>query len=169
MIEITFLADRHVDLSGFHGLVLLEITVIVKAIAYHIQAHEKESLVLANGKRHDLTLISNGLNYQTVVYTAGKETVIVTEYDRLDRAMLEELWLHGVKRIITRSRSTAHIDLEVAHRMGYHVANLPASAQSMDEISAAIIRSLDCWSQGQCVGEGCRCGKVNQQKIKTIL
>lgn len=143
----------------------------MKAIAYHIQPHERESLILANGKKHDLTLISNGLNYQTVVFSAGKETVIVSSMDVLDQAMLEELWLHGVKRIITRSFQIDHIDLTTARRMGFHVANIPQQKLSMDEISNTVICNLDFWESGECVGEACCCNKVHQldQKKKDDL
>lgn len=138
----------------------------MKAIAYHIRPYEKESLILANGKKHDLTLISNELNDQTVVYTAGKETVIVSVYDRLDKHMLEELWLHGVKRIITRSAEIDHIDLTVATRMGFKIANVPEAGDSIDTISCSVIRNLDLWEEGKCVGESCCCNKVHELNPK---
>lgn len=166
MTYIIFLADHRWRPIRSSRVVLLKKCVILKAIAYHIKPHEKESLILANEKKHDLTLISNELNYQTIVFSAGKETVIVSENDRLDRGMLEELWLHGVKRIITRSSCTDHIDLQVATRMGFKIAHVPQSILSRKGISQAIIDNLDAWEQGHCVGEACACDKVRQLDSK---
>src|SRR5690606_11207705 len=88
----------------------------MKAIAYNIKPEEKECLAIANGKRHDLTLISNELNARTVSYALGKEAVIISPYDILDREMLWELKHAGVTKIITRSKITTHIDLGEATR-----------------------------------------------------
>lgn len=167
MTDIIFLADRRRRKSRPCLVVLLKKWVILKAIAYHIEPHEKESLILANEKKHDLTLISNDLNDQTVVFSAGKETVIVSVQDELDQAMLEELWLHGVKRIITRSTTTDHIDLKVATRMGFKIAHVPqAMLLTSNGISKAIIDHLDAWEQGHCLGEACACDKVRRLDSK---
>lgn len=132
----------------------------MKAIAYSIKPHEKECLALANGKKHDLTLISNELNDQTVSYAIGKETVIISSYDILDRRMLWELRNAGVEKIITRSKVTTHIDLKEATRMGFNVANAPDDDQSPVSIARQTIRSLNAWEKGACVGKACCCQKV---------
>src|SRR5690606_17743666 len=103
----------------------------MKAIAYSIKPQEKECLALANGKKHDLTLISNELNERTVSYALGKEAVIVSSYDIVDRKMLWELKHAGVTKIITRSKATTHIDLKEATRMDFKVANVPDEDQSV--------------------------------------
>ncbi|SKB45091.1 D-lactate dehydrogenase [Parapedobacter luteus] len=132
----------------------------MKAIAYSIKPQEKEHLALANGKRHDLTLISNELNAKTVSYAQGKEVVIVSTYDILDRDMLWELKNAGVKKIITRSKITTHIDLREATRMGLKVANAPDEDQSVESIAKQTIRNLNAWDAGKCVGKACCCQKV---------
>ena len=132
----------------------------MKAIAYSIKPQEKELLAVANGKKHDLTLISNGLDKWTVSYALGKEVVIVSSYDILDRAMLWELKNVGVKNIITRSKNTTHIDLKEATRMGLKVANAPDEDQSVENIAKQTIRNLNAWEAGKCVGSACCCQKV---------
>lgn len=132
----------------------------MKAIAYSIKPYEKESLILANGKKHDLTLISNELNDKTILYAIGKEAVIVSQLDLLDAPILQELWQKSVKYIIVRSKETSRIDLTVATRIGFKIANVPGSDQSVDAISRSIIRNLNAWENGKCVGSACCCEKV---------
>ncbi|MGV3762394.1 MAG: lactate dehydrogenase [Parapedobacter sp.] len=142
----------------------------MKAIAYSIKPQEKESLALANGKKHDLTLISNELNERTVSYALGKEAVIVSPYDIVDRKMLWELKHAGVTKIITRSKATTHIDLKEATRMDFKVANVPDADQSIENIARQTIRNLNAWGTGKCVGKACCCQKVceiDKKKVKT--
>jgi len=129
----------------------------MKAIAYSIKPQEKEYLAIANAKRHDLTLISNELDIQTVSYAQGKEVVIVSSYDILDRKILWELKNAGVKNIITRCRVTTHIDLKEATRMGLKIANAPDDDQSVESIAKQTIRNLNAWEAGKCVGGACCC------------
>lgn len=129
----------------------------MKAIAYSIKPQEKEHLALANGKKHDLTLISNELNGETVAYAQGKEVVIISPHDILDRQMLWELKNTGIKKIITRSKSTTHIDLTVATQMGFKIANAPDDSQSVESIAKRTIRSLNAWDDSRCVGKACCC------------
>lgn len=129
----------------------------MKAIAYSIRPQEKESLAVANGKKHDLTLISNELDEWTVSYAQGKEVVIVSTYDILNREMLWELKNAGIKHIITRSKVTTHIDLKEATRMGLKVANAPDDDQSVTSIAKQTIRNLNAWEAGKCVGKACCC------------
>jgi D-lactate dehydrogenase len=90
---------------------------LMNAIAYNIQAKEKELLVRANAKRHKLTLISNGLNSETSAFSAGKEAVIISESDVLTAPLLEYLKKQGVQKIITRSNSIQHIDHRAAENL----------------------------------------------------
>lgn len=141
----------------------------MKAIAYSIKPQEKERLALANGKKHDLTLISNELNERTVSYAVGKEAVIVSAYDIVDRKMLWELKQAGITKIITRSQATTHIDLKEATRMDFKVANVPDADQSIENIARQTIRNLNAWDAGKCVGKACCCQKVckiDKKKVK---
>jgi D-lactate dehydrogenase len=96
----------------------------MNAIAYNIQAKEKELLVRANAKRHKLTLISNELNAETSTFSAGKEVVIISESDILNASLLEYLKKQGIQKIITRSHSTQHIDHKAAEKLQIQICKL---------------------------------------------
>ena len=170
MIYITFCND------GLHSflrpyLLLLEsynFTLGMRVIAYNILGPEKEHLAKANGKVHDLTLISNELNFSTMHYAMGKEAIIISDRDLLDRVMLYELYKIGIRNIITRSRSTEHIDLDYAGELKMHVANVPYE-NTLEGIARETISNLTQWMVGGCTGDACQCridckNKVNLRK-----
>lgn len=99
----------------------------MNAIAYSIQAKEKELLVRANAKRHKLTLISNELNAETSAFSAGKEVVIISESDSLTATLLAYLKKQGVRKVITRSHSTEHIDHKAAKDLQIQICKLKES------------------------------------------
>jgi len=142
----------------------------MKAVAYNIKDYEKESLAIANGKVHDLTLISNPLNLSTIHYAHGKEVVIVSEDDFLGGKLLEELQRAGVQKIVTRSITTDHIDLHRAYDLGIQIANTPYEDRTPKGIAEQTIRNLNLWGNGKCVGQACCCVKecnvVNPNQIK---
>jgi len=121
----------------------------MKAVAYSIKSCEKEPLVRANNKKHEITLISNRLTLDTVSYAKGKEAVLVFSSDDLSAPVLNNLKELGVKYICTRSSGVDHIDHEEAKRLGIQVANTPsyspASIEALQVISAKIIDHLDNW------------------------
>lgn len=96
----------------------------MKAIAYNIQADEKILLVRANAKRYKLTLISNGLNEETITFSAGKEVVIISIDDVLPLSLLKTLKEQNVRKVITRSHSIQHIDTVAAKQLGLEILNL---------------------------------------------
>lgn len=125
----------------------------MKAIAYNIQPHEKELLTLANGKRHELTLISNGLTDKTVLFAQGKEVVIVSWLDSLGANILKALKEAGVNKIITRSKTMRHIDLPLAEMMGILVVNTPSTDGSPASIARQTIQYLHVWDAEQRISE----------------
>jgi|SRR5690606_5583707 len=141
----------------------------MKVVAYNIKDFEKELLAVANGKVHDLTLISNPLNLNTIHYADGKEAVIISEDDTLDSKTLRALKEHGVSKIITRSLTTDHIDLYEAQYLSMQIANTPYPDRTPKGIAEQTIRNLNLWSAGKCVGTACccldGCSKVEQEKV----
>src|SRR5690606_37060421 len=89
----------------------------MRVVVYNIQDFEKETLAKANAKVHDLTLISNPLNLETLRYAVGKEVVIISHKDILDREILEALHNINVNKIITRSSKMDHIDMDYAKKL----------------------------------------------------
>ncbi|WP_437921729.1 lactate dehydrogenase [Sphingobacterium sp. LRF_L2] len=131
----------------------------MKAVAYNIKEFEKELLAIANRKIHDLTLISNELNFNTLHYAVGKEVVIVSADDVLEAKLLEQLKQVGVQKIVTRSLTTDHIDLYRAHELNIQIANTPYIDRSPKGIAEQTIRNLNLWEKGKCVGLACCCVK----------
>jgi len=84
----------------------------MKAIAYSIQPYEKEFLAIANHKKHDITLISNPLNFDTLTYAAGKEVVIVSATDLVSVDIIKILAGLHIKYIISRSAAVNYIEQE---------------------------------------------------------
>lgn len=131
----------------------------MKAIAYNIKPDEKESLVLANYKKHDITIIGNSLTADTLAFSNGKEALLVFNNDVLTAEMIAQLKLLGLKYIATSSFETGHLDLEAAGSAGMKIANVPWSekAQTPQMRMEQVIRNLDQWAAGKCVGKACCC------------
>lgn len=134
----------------------------MKAVVYNVKPFENEFLARANKKKHDITLISNLLNTDTVIYAAGKNTVIVTEGDHVTATIIEKLVGLGVRYLVTRSVRTNHIDKEAALTGDLKIANLPFYSLLEKNAQAnadQVIRNLDAWELNKCVGNACVCAK----------
>jgi len=142
----------------------------MKVVAYSIQAFEKEFLIKANQKKHDITLISNALTEETAGFAAGKDAVIVFTDDNVSENIIEKLASFGVRFITTRSVATNHIDKLAAAANGLKVANVPFASlqathqdyptpEALQEIAGQTIRNLDLWQLEKCVGSACVCAK----------
>lgn len=115
----------------------------MKAVAYSIKTCEKEPLIRANNKKHDITLISNRLTSDTVSYAKGKEAVLVFSSDDLSAPVLNKLKDLGVKYICTRSSGVDHINQAEAKRLGIEVTNTPSySPASIAEHALALLLAL---------------------------
>ncbi|RZK50780.1 MAG: lactate dehydrogenase [Pedobacter sp.] len=132
----------------------------MKAIAYNISPQDKEWLIQANFKKHDITIITNSLSAKTLAYAAGKEALILLNEDPLSANQLQELKNIGIKYIATGSYLTDHIDLEKARQIGLKIANVPFEQGGSLEIMQQVIKNLDNWGAGNCVGEACCCQKT---------
>jgi D-lactate dehydrogenase len=119
----------------------------MKAVAYSIKPFEKEFLAKANHKKHDITLISNSLSLDTVVYAEGKEAVFVSINDDVSTKVIEILAHMGIKYIATRSAGIDHIDKEAAARYGIKIANVSfyspqATAEHTVTLACALNRHI---------------------------
>ncbi len=133
----------------------------MKAIAYNIKPDEKEWLVLANYKKHDITIIANSLTVDTLSFAAGKEVLLVFNNDYLSAEMIIGLKALGIKYITTSSVETDHLDLHAAGLAGIKVANVPLETGNLDPKlrMEQVIKNLDQWAAGKCVGKACCCQK----------
>jgi len=115
----------------------------MKAVAYSIKSVEKEPLVKANGKRHDITLISNRLSADTISYAQGKEAVLIDAGDDVSGKILRQLAKMGVKLVVCRSKSTDHIDLSEAKKLNIQVASIPEyNPESVAEHTLTLMLAL---------------------------
>ncbi|MDB5031623.1 MAG: lactate dehydrogenase [Mucilaginibacter sp.] len=138
----------------------------MKAVAYSIKPFEKEFLAKANQKKHDITLISNSLSLDTVVFSEGKKAVIVLTTDDVSAPVIEKLAKLGIKFIIAGSVGTDHIDKEAAASYNIKIANVPSYSCQPDLTNADLqetanqtIKSLDLWQQNRCLGDACICAR----------
>lgn len=130
----------------------------MKAIAYNIKPDEKECLVLANHKKHDITIIANSLSTETIAFAAGKETLLVFNNDTVDKELISKLKELGIKYIATSSFETNHLDLKSAANAGFKIANVPfKNGQSALDRMLQVVKNLDNWASGKCVGNACCC------------
>ncbi|PWK80089.1 D-isomer specific 2-hydroxyacid dehydrogenase-like protein [Mucilaginibacter oryzae] len=139
----------------------------MKAIAYSIKPFEKESLAIANHKKHEITLISNALGIETAAFAGGKDAAIVMQDDNVSAPVIEILAGLGVKYIVTRSLDTSHIDKNAAARFGIKLSNIPLlstqqaepNIDDLQHIANQTIRNLDLWQLNKCVGKACICAE----------
>jgi len=138
----------------------------MKVVAYSIAPFEKEYLAKANQKKHDITLISNSLNLDTVIYAEGKDAVLVFVNDDVSAPVIEKLASLSIKYVVTRSLTTTHLDKEAAGRFAIKLSNLPmyisASIKTDGEMqnnADQVIKNLDLWQMNKCVGKACVCAK----------
>jgi lactate dehydrogenase-like 2-hydroxyacid dehydrogenase len=129
----------------------------MKAIAYNIKPEEKEWLIVANYKKHDITIIANSLNEDTLAFAQGKEALIIFNEDPLNAALIEGLKALGIKYIATTSFTTNHIDLNAAALAGLKIANVPFKDGDDLKFMNQVIKNLDNWAAGKCVGKACCC------------
>lgn len=115
----------------------------MKVVAYSINPFEKEFLIRANQKKHDITLISNALSIETASYAQGKDAVLVFTNDDVSENVINKLADQGVKFIATRSKGTDHINKKAAEKRGIRLANVPTySPEAIAEHTAALALAL---------------------------
>jgi len=115
----------------------------MKVVAYSINPFEKEFLIRANQKKHDITLISNALSVETAAYAEGKDAVLVFTNDDVSELVINKLANLGVKFIATRSKGTDHINKKAAEKRGIKLANVPTySPQAIAEHTVALALAL---------------------------
>jgi D-lactate dehydrogenase len=115
----------------------------MKVIFYSTKLAEKNLLIKANEKKHDLTFVSKALNIQTVAEAKEMDAVAVFTSDEVTASVIVKLSALGVKYIVTRSVGTDHIDQETARKNKIQVANIPIySPQAIAEHTVALALAL---------------------------
>jgi len=115
----------------------------MKVVAYSIKPFEKEFLIRANRKKHDITLISNALSAETASFATGKDAVLVSANDDVSAPVINKLAELGIKYIATRSAGTDHFDKNAAENKGIKLANIPGySPEAVAEQTALLVLAL---------------------------
>ncbi|MGE8423455.1 MAG: lactate dehydrogenase [Sphingobacterium siyangense] len=127
----------------------------MKAIVYSALKNETLLLIHANNKRHVLTFVSNALDLSTIKFSIGKSVIIISTRDTVNAQFLQILWEQGIRKIITRSKDTSHIDLVQAAILGIKIANNPTEDQSDENTVIQTLKSLDDWENGHCLEKAC--------------
>lgn len=79
----------------------------MNVIVYNIDQKDKESLAVANGKRHKLTIIGYEINKKTIHFARLKDVVIiVSEKSILPSFIFQKLISFEIKYIILWSRES---------------------------------------------------------------
>ena len=119
----------------------------MKAVAYNIKIFEKEYLAKANHKKHGITLISNPLTLETILYAEGKDAVIFSADDLISGKIIEGLATLGVKYLVNCFGVTDPIFQNTAERLGLLVISIPSSSyisiERMRGLAEQTISSLD--------------------------
>lgn len=117
----------------------------MKVVAYCFDTNKKILLARANGKRHDITVISNALNADTVGYANGKSAVILCSDEIIHADLLAAFNSLGVRLIIT----TFIVDEKSIKNARYNydicIVNLSSAFINYGEI----VRTLDNWQASQ--------------------
>lgn len=109
----------------------------MKVIAYKIDSQQKEHLVRANAKMHELTFISNELNEDTLTYSAGKEVIVLNDLRAVNCPLLDKLKYYGTRVLISRNGSPSPALAAHARDLGLKIIALqPALSEkkSAEEI-----------------------------------
>ena len=114
----------------------------MKAIAYNIKKQEKEYLVKANAKKHELTFISNDLNNNTLIYSLDKEALILYSVNTLSPDLLYKLKEFGVKQIISRAGKPNDLIIHQVREYGISL-NYVHSSLTNEKKAQQIIMQLD--------------------------
>ncbi|PST82769.1 hypothetical protein C7T94_08970 [Pedobacter yulinensis] len=130
----------------------------MKIISYQVTAQDKALLVQANQKKHDFTFITNSISEQTLAFAGGKDVLVILNDEHLDERLLQGLSRQGLKYLATATQQTANIDLAAAGKLGFKIANVPMAATLGGEARMlALVKNLDQWAAGKCVGKACCC------------
>lgn len=136
----------------------------MKAIAYNITSFEKETLILVNHKKHEFAFIAEKLSIENAYLASGKDVLLIFPNDVIGADILPILKESGIRYLACTTVNTDHIDRKAAGALGFKISNIPAHTLNgiSDEDSLRVrleqvVKNLDLWGKGKCVGKACAC------------
>ena len=116
----------------------------MKTFVYSAHAYDQPFLEQAARKRHELVFTQEKLTLATAHYAAGFDVIAVFTADDCSAAVLDKLYVQGVRYIALRSAGYDHIDLYHAAQLGIRVAHVPEySPYAIAEHAVAILMMLN--------------------------
>jgi lactate dehydrogenase-like 2-hydroxyacid dehydrogenase len=159
VIGIIFLSDaRHSAkkshllylFQGFRGdrrgrlLIIPKKNIQMKTAVFSVRNYEKDYLLLANSRKHQLSLLDEHLSDDTVNLASGCKAVSLFVSDDASAAILEKLHALGVHFIALRSAGFDNVDMEAARRLKMKVARVPSySPHAVAEHAVALMLALN--------------------------
>ncbi len=136
----------------------------MKAIAYNITSLEKETLILVNHKKHEITIIADKLTPETAYLASGKEVLLIFPNDKVDDKIIPILKESGIRYLACTTVETDHIDRKAAGALSFKISNIPTAVlenvaieDSLKLRMEQVVKNLDLWGKGKCVGKACAC------------
>lgn len=116
---------------------------MLKIACYGVRPNEVEFFNKLNKYHYDLTLIEGLLTHDNIETAAGHDAVLLRGNCVADRTNLEKMKEYGIQYVFTRTVGYNHIDLDVAHELGFSVARVPGySPNAIAELSLTMAMAL---------------------------
>lgn len=116
----------------------------MKVLVYSIFGFDKPFLKKAAHGNHELVFTGQSLSKNTVNFAKGFDAVSLFTTDDASEAILEKLYIHGVKYITLRTSACENIDLARAKSLAIKVANVPSySPYSVAELAVSLLLALN--------------------------
>ncbi|MFV8466137.1 NAD(P)-dependent oxidoreductase [Flavobacterium sp. LB1P62] len=116
----------------------------MKVLVYSIFGFDKPFLKKAAHGNHELVFTGKSLSKNTVNFAKGFDAVSLFTSDDASEAILEKLYIHGVKYIALRTTASDYIDLARAKSLAIKVANIPAySPYSIAELAVSLLLAVN--------------------------
>ena len=116
----------------------------MKIIIYSIKDFEQSYLLQANSMNHEITVTEEALNEQTADLARGFEAIAIFAGDDASTAVIEKLYVAGVRYIAVRAVGYDNVDIKKAEQLGIAVANVPEySPYAVAEHSVALMLALN--------------------------
>ncbi|MCM4153400.1 2-hydroxyacid dehydrogenase [Arenibacter sp. N53] len=116
----------------------------MKLLVYSAKDFEIPFLSSANKNLHTVTYTKDALDKETAIQAVGHKAVSIFSGDDASSLVLEKLWDLGVRYITLRSAGHNNVQLKVAKKYGFKVANVPDySPHSIAEHAVALLQTLN--------------------------
>ena len=116
----------------------------MKLLVYSAKDFEIPFLSSANKNVHTVTYTKDALDTETAIQAVGHKAVSIFSGDDASSLVLEKLWDLGVRYITLRSAGHNNVQLKVAKKYGFKVANVPDySPHSIAEHAVALLQTLN--------------------------